>query len=127
MQSYKKYFSDKNYLISFFGGLIFLTVSLVLQFFISGYVTRSGSGSVTDIILSNTRVYDVGGIFVWGINNFDRFLHFCSSKPTKLYSIYDEKYRPFYLNQIGFCQPHPHQSLPHSCDNQFGVFQSRSF
>jgi membrane-associated phospholipid phosphatase len=66
MQSFKKYFTDKNYLISFFGGLIFLFASLVLQFFISGYVTRSGSGSVTDIILSNTRVYDVGGIFVWG-------------------------------------------------------------
>ena len=66
MQSYKKYFTDKSFLFSFFSGLLFLGASLVLQFFISGYVTRSGSGSVTDIVLSNTRVYDVGGIFVWG-------------------------------------------------------------
>ena len=66
MQSFKKYFSDKNYLISFLSGSVLLIISLVVQFFISGYVTRSGSGSVTDIVLSNTRVYDVGGIFVWG-------------------------------------------------------------
>lgn len=37
-----------------------------MQFFVSGYVTRVSSESVTDVILSNTRVYDVGGIFVWG-------------------------------------------------------------
>ena len=66
MQFYKKYFTDKNFAISFLSGVILLSISLVTQFFISGYVTRSGSGSVTDIILSNTRVYNVGGIFVWG-------------------------------------------------------------
>lgn len=66
MKAYKIYFTDKNYLISFFSGLALLIISLVTQFFVSGYVTRSSSGSVTDIILSNTRVYDVGGIFVWG-------------------------------------------------------------
>jgi hypothetical protein len=65
MQYYKKYFTDKNFLISFWGGVVLLTISLVTQFFVSGYVARSASGSVTDIILSNTRVYDVGGIFVW--------------------------------------------------------------
>jgi hypothetical protein len=66
MQSYKKYFTDKKFLVSFFGGILLLCVSLVTQFFIAGYVTRSSSFSVTDIILSNTRVYAVGGIFVWG-------------------------------------------------------------
>jgi hypothetical protein len=66
MQSYKKYFSDKYFLFSFSSGIVLLAISLITQFFISGYVARSGSGYVTDIILSNTRVYDVGGIFVWG-------------------------------------------------------------
>ena len=66
MQSYKTHFTDKNFLIAFLGGLILLATSLVVQFFVSGYVTRVSSGSVTDVILSNTRVYDVGGIFVWG-------------------------------------------------------------
>jgi hypothetical protein len=66
MKSYKKYFTDKNFIISFLSGVILLLISLITQFFISGYVARSSSFSVTDIILSNTRVYDVGGIFVWG-------------------------------------------------------------
>jgi hypothetical protein len=66
MQLYKTYFTDKNFLISFLSGLILFSISLVWQFFVSGYVARSGSGFVADIILSNTRVYDVGGIFVWG-------------------------------------------------------------
>ena len=64
--SYKKYFTDKNFLVAFWSGVLLLGISLVTQFFISGYVTRSASASVTDIILSNTRVYQVGGIFVWG-------------------------------------------------------------
>jgi hypothetical protein len=66
MRSYKKYFTDKNFLISFFSGLVLLAISLIVQFFISGYVGRSSSSYVTDIILSNTRVYDVDAIFVWG-------------------------------------------------------------
>lgn len=63
---HKILWSNKNFLISFFSGLTLLGTSLVVQFFTSSYVTRSISESVTDIILSNTRVYDVGGIFVWG-------------------------------------------------------------
>ena len=64
MQAYKNYFTDRNYLISFFSAFALLAVSLVTQFFINGYVTRSISEPVTDIILSNTRVYDVGSVFV---------------------------------------------------------------
>lgn len=65
-QSYKTYFTDKKFIISFLGGLVLLTASLIIQFFVSGYTSRSASGYVTDIVLSNTRVYDVAGIFVWG-------------------------------------------------------------
>ena len=66
MQSYKTYFTDKTFLISFFGGLILLATSLVSQFFVTGYVNDLPSTPVTDLILSNIRVYDVGGIFVYG-------------------------------------------------------------
>ena len=66
MQSYKKYFTDKSFLISLASGLLLLGISLVTQFFINGYVTNAASSPVTDIILSNTRVYDVDGVFVWG-------------------------------------------------------------
>jgi len=66
MQAYKDHFSDKEFLISFFGGILLLTVSLVAQFFIIDYVNSLSTTPVTDIILSNIRVYDVGGIFVYG-------------------------------------------------------------
>lgn len=65
-ENYKICFSNKKFVISFFSGLVLLGISLIIQFFVSDYVTRSGSGSVEDIILSNTRVYDVGWVFVYG-------------------------------------------------------------
>lgn len=66
MQSYKTYFSEKSFLISFWESLILFGISLVIQFFISGYVNSLPNAPVTDLILSNIRVYDVGGIFVYG-------------------------------------------------------------
>lgn len=66
MQSYKTFFTNKNFLISFLSGLFLLGISLVTQFFISGYVNSLPSLPVTDLILSNIRTYDVGGIFVYG-------------------------------------------------------------
>jgi hypothetical protein len=66
MQSYKTYFTDKSFLISFLDGILLLGVSLIAQFFISGYVNSLPSAPVTDLILSNTRLYDVDGIFVYG-------------------------------------------------------------
>jgi len=66
MQSYKILFTNKNFLISFFGGLLLLVVSLVVQFFVSGYTASLSSTPVTDLILSNIKVYNVDGIFVWG-------------------------------------------------------------
>ncbi|MFA5778130.1 MAG: phosphatase PAP2-related protein [Candidatus Paceibacterota bacterium] len=66
MQSFKANFTDKNFLISFFGGVLLLVVSLVAQFFISGYVNSLPSAPVSDLILSNIRVYDVDLVFVYG-------------------------------------------------------------
>lgn len=47
-------------------GFILLGVSLVTQFFVSDYLNNLPVAPVTDLILSNIRVYDVGGIFVYG-------------------------------------------------------------
>jgi len=66
MQYYKNYFSDRNYTLSFLGGVLLVTISFFAQFYSSVYATYSSSGSVADIILSNTRVYDVDLIFVYG-------------------------------------------------------------
>jgi hypothetical protein len=66
MHAYKHHFSDKSFLISFLSGLVLLGISLITQFFISGYVNSLPNAPVADLILSNIRVYDVSGIFVYG-------------------------------------------------------------
>lgn len=63
---YKKCFRDKNFLFSFFSSLFLLGVSMIINFYAAAYATSRASSSVTDIILSNTRVYDVDIIFVYG-------------------------------------------------------------
>jgi hypothetical protein len=66
MQHYKKYFTDKKFLYAIGEGLIWLGISLVAQFFASVYVNGLPSTPVADVILSNIRVYDVDGIFIYG-------------------------------------------------------------
>ena len=44
----------------------FLVLALVVNFYAVTFATETASSSVTDVILSNTRVYDVDGIFVYG-------------------------------------------------------------
>ena len=65
-KKYIKYFSDKNYLFSFFLSVFYLVTSMALNFYAAQYATISASNSVTDIVLSNTRVYDIGDFFVFG-------------------------------------------------------------
>jgi len=66
MKSYRECFTNRYFIVSFFSSFILLIVSFVVQAIASSYVTRSMSGSVADIVLSNIPVYNVGGIFVWG-------------------------------------------------------------
>lgn len=66
MQAYKTCFGDRKFLISFWGGLALLLISLVTQSYISDYVNNLPDTPVADLILSNIRAYDVGGIFVYG-------------------------------------------------------------
>lgn len=66
MKKYKYYLSDKNYLISLSIGILILLTSLIINFYAGTYATERASNSVTDIILSNTRVFDVDLLFVWG-------------------------------------------------------------
>lgn len=59
-------FKNRDFLISIAIGFIFLIASLVINSYAVEYATDSISNSVTDIVLSNTRVYDVDAIFVYG-------------------------------------------------------------
>ena len=92
MQSYKEHFTNKSYLFSFFIGLVLIIIALLVQFWASTYATRNASSSVADIVLSNTRVYDIGGIFVYGsVFLFFIVLAIVVRKP---------KYLPFALKSV---------------------------
>lgn len=61
-----KIFKNPGFLASSLLSLGMLLASLIINFVAGTYATEKISNSVTDIILSNTRVYDVDGIFVYG-------------------------------------------------------------
>lgn len=64
--SYIKHFTDKGFIISIVTAIIFLVLSLIINFYAGTYATRSASNPVTDIILSNISVYDLDMVFVYG-------------------------------------------------------------
>lgn len=66
MNEFKTLFSNKKFLGSVALTLSFLAVALIINFFAGIYATESASSSVTDIILSNTRAYDLDALFVYG-------------------------------------------------------------
>jgi hypothetical protein len=82
---YKTYFCHKEYVRAVVSGVIFLFASFVVNFYAGLYATESASSSVTDIVLSNTRVYDVDGIFVYGPIMFWWFVAvWCFFEPQKI-------------------------------------------
>ncbi len=65
-ETYIKHFSNKSFAWSCVFAIILLIVSLVVSFYASLYATKMASSPVTDIVLSNIRVYDVDLFFVYG-------------------------------------------------------------
>ncbi len=59
-------FGELKYLGNLIEGFILLGASLVANYYAAIYAAASGSGYVEDIVLSNTRVYDVDGLFTYG-------------------------------------------------------------
>ena len=66
LEKSKTYWQNKNFLLSFGLGLIFLLASFVIEFYAGIYATERASSPVTDIILSNIRVYSVTNFFIFG-------------------------------------------------------------
>jgi hypothetical protein len=60
------HFYDKAFVQSFLSSIILLAFALFVNFYASLYATKVASSSVTDIVLSNIRVYDVDQIFIFG-------------------------------------------------------------
>jgi len=76
LNTYKEILKDKAFLGSIFVSVLIFFVSLVINYFAGMYATEKASNPVTDIILSNVRVFDVDTILVYTLNIFWLFLIF---------------------------------------------------
>ena len=85
ISEYKTHFSNKGFTISLGLALIFLAISIVVNFYAGTYAAENVSNPVTDIILSNTRAYDLDGMFIYGsILFFFAIVFVCLIKPKKI-------------------------------------------
>ncbi|MEI8269828.1 MAG: phosphatase PAP2-related protein [bacterium] len=66
LQKWKSITEEKEFTKSLVIAFLFLFVSLYINFIAGTYATESASLPVTDIILSNIRVFDVDLIFIYG-------------------------------------------------------------
>lgn len=73
-ETYKLFFWNKRLIISTCISLVFLWFSMFVNSQAGQYADNSSSNSVTDIVLSNIRAYDVDWFFVWGIVAFFLFI-----------------------------------------------------
>jgi hypothetical protein len=89
---YEACFKDKKFITSVFTALIFLGMSIVVNYFAAEYVAERASNSVTDIVLSNIPVFDVDVPFVYG----GLFLIIF----TTLLCVYEPKKMPFIVKTI---------------------------
>lgn len=86
------YLTSKRYVISILDSLIFLSLSLIANFYAGKFATFRAGNSVQDIILSNIPVYDVHDIFIYGpVVMWAVLAIYCINKPHKL---------PFILKSI---------------------------
>lgn len=87
-------FKNKTFLISFITAVIMLTIACIVNYYAGTYATEKASSSVTDIVLSNIRVFDVDGAFIYGTYLFWVFLFgLC---------LYDVKQFPFAIKTLSF-------------------------
>lgn len=84
IKHYLRHFKDRDLRRSFFLALVLLITSLTINFYAGVYATEKASSPVTDIVLSNTRVYDLDGIFVYGSWALVAFIaYLCIHRPWK--------------------------------------------
>lgn len=82
---YLPYLKNRRYLFTLGAGFLLLAGSLIVNFYAGLYATEKAGNSVTDIILSNTRVYDVDSLFVYGTLAFWAFvIILCLLEPPRM-------------------------------------------
>jgi hypothetical protein len=81
---YMHVWKDPGYRRSLAVSFVLLIISLFVNFFAGIYATERASNSVTDLILSNTKVFDLDGIFVLGSWVLVAFIGLvCAHRPWK--------------------------------------------
>lgn len=90
--SYHKHFTNKQFLISLGTAFLFLIISFIINYYAGTYATENASFPVTDIILSNIRIFHVDGIFIYG-----PFLFFIF---VSIVSFYNPKRLPFIIKSV---------------------------
>lgn len=73
-ESHKNLWKDRNFVLSVVAGFILLFSAFVVNYFAGVFASNSVSSSVTDIILDNTRVWNVTFIFINGAVIFWAFI-----------------------------------------------------
>ncbi len=91
-KKYRAYFCNKQFLLTFGLALIMLGGSLWVNFYAGTYATERASSPVTDLILNNTPVFDLDGIFIYGAVVFWCFV--------SILLLYQPQYIPFTLKSI---------------------------
>ena len=82
---YKTFFADKTIVKFTLIAFLFLAVSIFINFYAGMYANVSQSNYVTDIILSNTRAFDVDMMFVYStFIAFVGIIFYCIRKPFQL-------------------------------------------
>jgi hypothetical protein len=76
LSEWKCIFKERRVFASIVLPLVLLVGSLIINFYAGTYATEKASSPVTDIILSNTRVFDVDIIFIYGPVVFWAFIAF---------------------------------------------------
>lgn len=87
-----KIFRDKKFLASYIASILLLVLSFFINYYAGTYATGHESNPVTDIILSNTRVYDVDEVFIYGALAFWAI--------TIIFLIQNARFVPFTLKSI---------------------------
>ena len=84
MKAYLSHFKNNSLRRLLVASLVLLAISLFINFYAGIYATEKASNPVTDIILSNTKVYDLDSIFIYGSWILVGFIvYLCFSRPQR--------------------------------------------
>ena len=74
MDTYRRSVYDRTFLVAVGASLVFLCAGLAASFYAGIYATDRASNYVADLVLSNTPVFNVDGLFIYGTELFVIFL-----------------------------------------------------